>query len=273
MLSWMPYKRNDPFSFVSCKLMKKRAILLVLFTLALMAAVVGVVLNTSDEPRHQGRELSEWLRDLLDTPDDPRVLAAVQAIGTNAVPHLLLGFSYSYSSGREQFFNAANRWARRFRLTEPIRDPAQARYNGALAGFKALGSTGSNAIPYLSKLLGGTNGSGAARAMSYIGPSALPALVEAVGNSSPGVRYHGLIGVAGLGLNADLALPAVVGCLYDTNMAYGACIRYTAILALTEMRHKARSAEPDLKQLLSDPDLTMQALAQQALDKMRVQKP
>jgi len=255
-------------------LAKKRLVLLAVM-LALGAALAALWLNSSDEPCYQGRKLSAWLTAHRENPDDARAIAAIRAIGTNAVPYLLQGFSYSYLPRREGLIKAADIWIRhRLHLTTKlIRDPLAMRYERSVAGFKVLGPIANPALPDLSKLLGSTNGAGAAIAMSGIGPPALPFLIEGVRDASPDVRYHGLIGVAQLGTNAGPALPAVVGCFGDTNVSFGTVIRYTAILAATEMGAAAREAEPALKGLLQDPDGSIVALAKQALDRINSKNP
>ena len=231
--------------------------------LAVAVACLALWLSPAPEPAYNGRLLSEWLNDLIATNRQPDAVAAVRAIGTNAVPHLLRGFDYSYSPRRELLYRTSSRvFHDTLHLaTQPIYDPAQLRYLGAVRGFEALGATASNAVPSLRRLLDTPTGDGAAIALSYIGPAALPAFTETLGNGSATGRCHALVGVAHLGTNAGPALSAVLSCLNDTNLN----IRNYAIAALGQMRGEAASAVPALTRLLDDPDAGVRALTVQSL--------
>jgi PBS lyase HEAT-like repeat len=243
---------------------KKSNVILLSLALAIGLAISVVWTMSPDEPAYQGVPLSSWLADLAADNGDPRALAAVQAMDTNAVPHLVRAIAGWHH----------RRWKDRLHAigsTLPgtgrrVQDPANDRYCGAIFAFKALGPKATNAVPQLRKLLGSQNGDGAARALAHIGPAALPALADAVTNASPAVRYHGLLGVSLLETNGGPALPAVVKCLHDTNIAFGTQIRWTAILALGEMRDAGRAAVPVLTELLDDPDPAVHTLATQSLN-------
>ena len=203
--------------------MNKRRRLLLRLTLALGLVGLTIYFIPAHEPSQNGKRLSEWLDVLVASNGEPAAVAAVRAIGTNAVPHLLRRFSFRYSRRREAFYTEMSRLLHGtlHLKKQPIYDPTAIRFIGALRGFEALGPIASNAVPHLRKLLDtpGATGQGAGIAMSYIGPRALPALIDGLANDSPVVRYHALRGVAPLGTNAAAALPALLNCLNDTNSA------------------------------------------------------
>jgi len=255
-------------------LMKRAATTLLLLTLGLAIVVKAVWLARSRNEFHEGRHLSQWLADLVATNGEPRAVATVQAIGTNAVPYLLKELSYRYSRPRQVLYDIADRLFRRtLHLTRnTIYDPAQMRPVRAIYGFEALGSTASNAVPPLRRLLGTECGDQAAIALSGIGTAALPAFIEALGDSSPGVRYHALVGLAQLGTNSGPALSAVMGCLDDTNLVSGAPIRGFAVLVLGNMHGEATGTVPALTRLLDDSNPGVQTLARQSLRYIETQR-
>jgi hypothetical protein len=189
------------------------------------------------EPSYQGRRLSAWLLDLVKTYHDaPDAVAAVRAIGTNAVPDLLRKLPYSPNNTRTEFYCKLDSLLHhKLHLTgRTIVEPAALRSAEALKGFEALGPTASNAVPGLSALLDVPQvGERAAVALAYIGPGALPALMEALTNRSPTARFHALGGIGCLGTNAGPGVPLVLSCVTDTNVPLkGYAIRYRAVAVL-----------------------------------------
>ncbi|HTL56486.1 MAG TPA: HEAT repeat domain-containing protein [Candidatus Limnocylindrales bacterium] len=166
----------------------------------LAAILVGLYLR---EPHWQGRSLSAWLSDLdveSSRPQAPAV-AAIQGIGTNALPQLnrmlcamdpgwkraLIGFNY-----RQSIFEI------------PI-TPARVLRNRAIQGYTALGPRAKSSIPTLIQLLESEASaqvrSGAAAALGGIGPeakTAVPVLARALKDPNSEVRKESLSALANI---------------------------------------------------------------------------
>jgi hypothetical protein len=240
--------------------------LLILIMLALGGAGLAFWLAPSREPSYQGRRLSAWLYDLGMKQDDTNAIAAIWAIGTNAVPHLVRAVSYKPGRVRDLWFSPAEVLLRL--LKRPFYDPSKLRCAGALQGFAALGPASSNAVPPLAALLGDPHmGILAAGSLSMIGPIALSSLTPALTNSSSRVRFNALVAVGRLGTNGRPAQVAVLCCLPDTNVVDGASVRTMAAFVLGEMHFEAEKVVPALTNVLNDADYAVRALAVQSLGK------
>jgi hypothetical protein len=249
-----------------------------ILVLVLVGTILGCLLLTvwcapSREPSYQGKSLSKWIDALIEKSQESHAGAAIRAMGTNAVPHLLQGLSHSYSPGRERLYRTAN-----FLLHDQIRvrkkeiiDPYTLGCNTALRGFEALGPLGSNALPKLNLLLNSPDsiGSVAACCMASIGPQSLPYFIEALKNGSPTARYHALRGIGELRTNSSPAFPYVVQCLHDTNRVREGSIRNHAIYLLGQMPGQAVAALPILAPLLTDPDPDVCMMAAQAMKDLK----
>jgi hypothetical protein len=245
-----------------------------ILVLMLVGTILGCLLLTVSfapfrEPSYQGKSLSEWIDELMLKSKEPHAVAAIRAMGTNAVPRLLKGLSHSYSPGRERLYRTAN-----FLLHDQIGirkkaiiDPYTLGCNTALRGFEALGPLGSNALPKLNLLLNSPDsiGSVAACCMGSIGPQSLPYFIQTLKNGSPTARYHALRGIGELRTNSSPAFPYVVQCLGDTNRVREGSIRNHAIYLLGQMPGQAVAALPILTPLLTDPDSDVCMIAAQAM--------
>ena len=136
-------------------------------------AKVGSVLNLPNDPSYQGKTLGEWLE--THAPDSEatmssNALAAVRAMGTNAIPSLLQSMEY--------------------------RDPVFGLFDyeastKALLGFCALGERAAPALPDLAERMNGDDGEAALRAVvatECVGADAGPWLQRALTNKYPDVR-------------------------------------------------------------------------------------
>jgi len=249
---------------------KKRFILLLL--LVLISGIAVYWFTPTNQPAFQGKPLEAWLNDLVATNDDPRAVMAIQSIGTNAVPCLLEALSSPYGPTSDQFYDKCNLWLHHklHVVKRPIFYPAQVRYLGAILGFKKLGPIASNAVPQLGVLLTNPDrGFGAAVSLASIGPVALPALVGALTNGSPVARYHALIGLNHLGVDAAPALPVVMNYIEDTNQYQGAHVSHQAIFAVGSMGERASMAVPRLSALLTNADSEVRIFATQSLHRIQ----
>ena len=127
---------------------------------AATAAIIAFAWPAEREPVYHGQKLSEWLRiyrrPMHDRDNKLEARAAIQQIGTNAIPCLLKWIAarppaWSRAVGRlHASWNPANRIINA--LQERSVQTADMRWTAAF-GFEILGETASNAIPNLVRML------------------------------------------------------------------------------------------------------------------------
>ena len=135
--------------------------------LVLLTVIAGVVayglLNPNNEPKYQGRSLSDWLDEYQDSRryenGDPAI--AVRNIGTNALPYLV-------------------KW---------ISSRSSRRVTQSLNGFAILGTDAASAIPELQALMKDPTESAAKFALVRIGPPAIPAFKAAFADPNQPDRF------------------------------------------------------------------------------------
>jgi len=189
----------------------------------------GFFATRDPQPSYQGRTLSQWLisynRDRVQhTPQSPSLADATNAvhhIGTNALPLLVKWISYEIP-----------RWRRGF-IGQFTQNPRTTRAYAALTGFEILGPEGAPAAPALNNLLSDWDRKPPSRvtadrvifALGYMGDAGLGPLVSLVTNrSAPRVYRKQAVGsiwqsVSRLDTNASWAVPALIGCLDDPEVA------------------------------------------------------
>jgi hypothetical protein len=188
-------------------------------TLAIWFASVGLLASPGAEPSYQGRSLSEWIL-LSDpvggdiaAPKDWNALSAVRAMGTDPIPWLL-------------------RWIRS--------DQPETAHLG-IRGLALLGPEGSQAIPELTQLASNwqtsSAWSNAISGLEVLGNGSFPhlntgfpyLLVAAANSAAPwelrlkavqslrhlGAHMDGLGCLAALGTNAALAVRVLIRCAQD----------------------------------------------------------
>ena len=227
--------------------------MLLVGTLVIWFASVGVLATPSAEPSYQGKSLSEWIL-LSDpvggdiaAPKDWNALPAVRAMGAEAIPWLL-------------------RWIRS--------DQPETAHLG-IRGLALLGTAGSRAIPELARLSSNwqtsSAWSNAISGLEVLGNAGFPYLLAAATNPAApwelrlkavqslrhlGAHMNGLGYLAALGTNAALAVPVLIRCAQDPDCpvaaeAAGALGDYTiepglsvpALAAVLQSRtNSARSA-------------------------------
>jgi HEAT repeat protein len=124
--------------------------------------------------------------------------AAIQAIGTNAIPLLLKWIHAEQTSGNRRLHAAINMLPRKlgpsaFSYLHSLATPQdQKRAFAAIVAFSVLGSRATPAIPELTRLVNDTNSMQTARyatiALAWIGTNALPSLVIALTSEDREVR-------------------------------------------------------------------------------------
>jgi hypothetical protein len=154
-------------------------ILLVLF-------VSGIVwwISSPTEPTHAGKSLSVWLEEIVKLDYAKRAdsnsapVAAVRAIGTNAIPWLLEEFY----SGNETWRWKLNRLLNKQHVIKGRLMTKDDRLLRGTLGFMALGELGEPAIPMLLNIVEEYPGY-APGALAGIGRPALPALQQCLTNN------------------------------------------------------------------------------------------
>jgi HEAT repeat protein len=144
------------------------------------------------EPRYEGRTLSQWLMDYDPTPkpDGPltkQANSAVEHIGTNALPSLIKWIDYEVPAWHWKFCDAFPRVAASptfSRLVMGKKDFLRAR--AANLGFKILGDKAAPAVPKLTQMLATADTRTKSEALGYalvcVGKDGLTALVTVVTN-------------------------------------------------------------------------------------------
>ncbi|MBM3835002.1 MAG: hypothetical protein FJ403_17355 [Verrucomicrobia bacterium] len=256
------------------------------------------------EPSYQRRTLTSWLADLTPggMPESPKNVAAgeaVRQIGSDAIPYLLDDLVVRESRLRTL---ARNLLTKQKLIPVKIAVPGEHLDRG-VRGFEALGEIGLPALPELQKLLPHYPGF-VPRALAGIGPSALPAITNALCHTNPFVRWNMAVGLANAVYRnnisheqASIAVPFLVNNLSDTNdngkihavmglkaiarMPEISVPRLTALLteqsspvqreaaeALGSFGADAKSSAPFLEQLLSNTNTSVAAAASGALSKI-----
>jgi peptidoglycan/xylan/chitin deacetylase (PgdA/CDA1 family) len=255
--------------------------------LALLAVVLaGFLYSTfrSNEPRHDGRTLGFWLREIEASPDAgterwQRAARAVHQMGTNAIPALLTMLQTPDSKWKTDAVDwlqetvdldltetlgsiRGRRAIIGFRLLGPAAAGAALPKLAALAtdrdprissqALAALGEIGGQeTIPTLVAVLAGGNPAARAQAAGSLGAlrghgrAAVPALVAALRDSDSNLRANAARALGEIALDAGRAVPALTEALADTN----ATVRSAAALALGYFGNEAEGALPAIREL------------------------
>ncbi len=268
----------------------------VLIWVVAVAAVAAVFWRVSrpTEPSYQGKKLSRWLEGVCDCglgELDAEAVAAVRAIGTNAIPFLCEELQVRNMPGLAALDWAATKLS--FSWNPPS---ALGRRNRAIAGFGALGEQAAPAIPKLSKLmfgpdkydawsaqgaLGGIGGPtvfglmlhGLTNANLVLGSAyylgnlrdrghpAISALVTNLASPDAGVRSSAASALGRIGLQPELVVPAMAPLVSDMNRS----VRLRAISTLAGFGVDAASSVPVLEVAAADPDPQVRNRAKWAL--------
>src|SRR4051812_29394846 len=195
----------------------------------LAGVVVFLIWPRAREPEHQGKTLSEWLRDPPGTLDLPVV--AVRAIGTNAVPWLLKWIQEERPASKSLKANLRTLLRREYGevpripvLKTWLDRPTDDNRDKGLKGFYLLGPRASSAIPELTRLMNESRSpvvsANAVSALGAIGQEALPILVAALDNpraQNRGNVAYRIATMASRGTDAKAAVPVLIKCLRDTD--------------------------------------------------------
>jgi len=150
-----------------------------------LTSVVGLALlglwMVPREPTHQGRALSIWMEDLrgIDEETRNRATAAIQEMGTNALPYYLEIYRSRDSRLKLKIM--------RLMMRQPYLD--------------------------LSLTTAPEMKSRATRAIAIIGTNAIPILTHALHESHPDIRLYCAINLGKMESDASAALPVLFECL------------------------------------------------------------
>lgn len=240
--------------------MKQRRITAISSVLLAAVAICGFWLTAHDgrEPHFKQRKLSEWITEYRSARSaDARRQAeeAIRAIGTNALPPLLLWIRQEDSDTRQRAFRLVERLGfSKIELRRALRWRSFAFF-----GFRLLGPAAGPAIPELTRLLENdsaaidygknlTVAESAVLALGEIGAAAIPALSRALTNRNVNVRKSAALKLGEFGLAAGETIPALVGALSDTNVE----VRLYATRSLGQIHENPGLVVPALVKDLSN---------------------
>lgn len=211
----------------------------------LLIAFIALRSHSPTEPRHEGKSLNEWLIFGVESEDAMmQASRAVQGMGTKAIPSLLTWIQSRDSKLKEKMNALLDKqsWTD-FRFEDSF-----ARQELAVAGFAYLGELGKPAVPKLATLVEDLEiGENALYSLSYIGESAVPALLAVANHRSAAVRarFAEVIGDTPLRNHASL-LSKLADLTYDLNSE----VQVTAVHSLRSCSN--RKAGPVLSKVATD---------------------
>ena len=212
--------------------------------------IVGVgiwFIIRSAEPSYEGRSLSSWLNTERAGRLSLEAQIAIRHIGSNAVPFLMK----KLRSENPEWKRSAVAYFERHQMDRPAFRFAYRDWSVAVAGFRAIGSAGSGAIPGLTTMLVDTNKTyEAALCLAGIGSAAVPALTNALRSSAANVRLGIVAALGCLETNGTPAVPALLARLQDKHSR----VRRSAAASLGRIKQEPGVVVPALADLLGDTD-------------------
>ena len=231
-------------------------------------AFIGVLIAASlvfqvmrfPEPKYQGRPVRAWLGDMAAHKWNG-CDKALHAIGTNAVPYAVHDLARNDSKWRIKYRELRPRFPMLLQKILPAPKPMLQVVDGANVFFYI----GSNSIPCAIALLKHRSpsvrqsaawGLGSIRRQSAAANQAIPALIEATGDSNRDVRLYAMVAFREMGADASNAVPAITKVLADTGVGSQTnsffYVRAAAAVALGKIGPPAASALPALKAALRE---------------------
>ncbi len=210
----------------------------------------------ASEPQVMGRPLSSWLSDYgyngdVHTTEEVKRNAAadmaVRQLGTNALGEIW-----------RLVTNSAPR------SDSESKSPNSEDFMRVLYALDALGPVAAPLVPRLQERLRLPSAGASQRAalmLLYIGPPALPALMQASTNSDPQVRRIALLGFTRFGTNSTEVLASAAKALQDSDHA----VRRQALWAISESKRATGNAAVAMSTLLTDPHEACRSDAAEAL--------
>lgn len=250
----------------------KRSQILVISLITAMVGGLFLFMFLNREPVYQGRSLTEWLIQLdkpKTSPEFQEARAAIHAMGKQAIPHLL---PLLYLEGKS--------WKQTLLVKLRLQDFAKLetlhvnkRLRLTLEAFKALEDKAAPAIPTLMSWIEDPKGVPRKRLVAIttlreLGPlakDAVPAIIGALGDSDPQIRYGAAFALGKIKHLPQVAVPALIKCLDDPHPI----VRGNAIGSLIAFEKEATEAIPALERALKDSSPNVSSLAKLALQKIR----
>jgi HEAT repeat protein len=198
----------------------KRRFLIALGVIAALALVLAmIVAYPAPRLRYQGKSVKAWAK--LAHSGDGNAVAALKAMGTNAVPELigLLQTKEPWLRRQVWSFQGKAPMGLRRKLLSKVGFPDAADLRAAAA--TSLGIIGTNArpaVPFLAQTLQDPAHQTcyeASAAMARIGKASVPFLIEALGNTDPNRRRSFVSALGQIGPDAEAAVPALIETLKD----------------------------------------------------------
>lgn len=201
----------------------------------------------NNEPRYEGKTLSQWLALYVAHANDSQgehAELAVRAIGTNALPFLLEWVRDEQPSKWKELLVVTLERLPRFIQPQAFRDwqirqtSASARADRSIVGFELLGPNADAAIPELARVANAANGANAPRvavdALVGIGPAALPAVMSVVTNTNSMARFYAITSLRAFGSNATPAIPILIDSLREDDLIATAAAQTLGALQLEQ---------------------------------------
>jgi hypothetical protein len=167
---------------------KRRKVLAIVFIGAIAGVAAYGLLRPKDEPKYQGRDLSDWLQECsgpfsggVHPPCDAE--AAVRHIGTNALPYLEKWIVSKPPAWRTNLGEGPPNRSKPDPLADWL-DGSGRRRRNAYVGFWILGTNAASSVPELMALMKGATSSNEKFMLTFalagIGAPAIPALKAAL---------------------------------------------------------------------------------------------
>lgn len=286
--------------------MRRRKKILIAIACALSIAALVLAVRPEHEPSYDGRPLSEWLDVFCcRKPERPtydereKAAQAIRRMGTNAIPTLLRWISYDPTPARQKALTLLRK------LPRPLQPrflwERQTRAFETQAAFYTLGPAARSAIPELTRLATTSSSEDrvylCSRALSYIGPEALPAMLAIISDPQCKARDDPIPMLFTFRTEARAAVPFLVTCLDDKDDAVAcaaaevlgdlalsnsvvvpalaaslqstnAARRAHAARGLAGFGREAETVAPQLQQFLTDPSQSTRDEVRRALEQI-----
>jgi hypothetical protein len=223
---------------VTLAAVRKKRFIRVAVGLVSLALVWFAFLRPLDEPKYQGRYLSEWLVICYHGTNRAEGVRAVQAIGTNALPCFLEWIRYAPSRWQTVVRYKLPSWLEKNRMVgRGLGDRGVRSGYYASLGIGLLGSNAVSAIPELELMMKdrtfSPRVSAAIVALGGIGEPAIPALQAALANATQLNRAEIIWNVRRMALagHTNTCLPIIVAALEDPDVG----VREQATNAVMEL--------------------------------------
>jgi len=216
---------------------------------------------------YQGKSVKAWSLGLyLSEPDRGEATAALQALGSNAVPRLIKMLQTSDSALHKRLWSLLPKLPPRVRFVVVRRVKPPNAPVVRMAAARALGIIGPEARSAVPALVGALRDKEAgvrweaAEALGRIGRDSVPALIEGLWDRDVKVRHTAVYALGVVGPEAGAAVPALIHRLKD----WDAGVRASAASSLSGIGAPALPALMDL--LAREPGVEREAAARVLLE-------